>query len=218
MFFKDRTEAGRVLGGILRAYAHNPEVLVLALPRGGVPVAFEVACTLGAPLDIFLVRKLGVPGQTELAMGAIASGGVRVLNHDVIGSFGISQEEIEAVSAREKAELKRRAHAYRGNRPDVDVAGRTAILIDDGLATGSTMRAAVQALREQRPRKIVIAVPVAAAESLAALTREVDQVVSAYTPTPFFSVGRWYHDFSPTMDREIREILRRPMHKRLAAS
>ncbi|MCU1263536.1 MAG: putative phosphoribosyltransferase [Bryobacterales bacterium] len=218
MFFKDRTEAGRVLGGILRAYAHNPEVLVLALPRGGVPVAFEVACTLGAPLDIFLVRKLGVPVQTELAMGAIASGGVRVLNHDVIGSFGISQEEIEAVSGREREELKRRAQAYRGNRPDVDVAGRTAILIDDGLATGSTMRAAVQALREQRPRKIVIAVPVAAAESLAALTREVDQVVSAYTPTPFFSVGRWYHDFSPTMDREIREILRRPMHKRLAAS
>lgn len=218
MLFKDRTEAGQVLGGILTAFAYNPEVMVLALPRGGVPVALQVASRLGAPLDIFLVRKLGVPGQTELAMGAIASGGVRVLNHDVIGSFGISPEEIDAVSAREREELKRRAHAYRGNRPDLDVAGRTVILIDDGLATGSTMRAAVQVLREQRPRKIVIAVPVAAAESVAALTREVDQVVSAYTPSPFFSVGRWYRDFSPTMDSEIREILRKPMHKHLAAS
>ena len=191
---------------------------MLALPRGGVPVAFEVARALGAPLDIFLVRKLGAPRQPELAMGAIASGGVRVLNHDVVGAYGITPDEIEAVTAREQKELRRRAKAYRGDRPDVDAAGRTVILIDDGLATGSTMRAAVQALREQRPAKVIVAVPVGAAESLAALEREVDQVVCARTPTPFFAVGRWYQDFSPTMDREIRQLLQWPTHKHLAAS
>jgi putative phosphoribosyl transferase len=218
MPFHDRTEAGRVLGGLLCDYARDPSTLVLALPRGGVPVAFEVASAISAPLDVFLVRKLGSPHQPELAMGAIASGGVRVLNHDVIDAYSISPEEIEAVTAREREELDRRAHAYRGDRPDVDAAGRTVILIDDGLATGSTMRAAIEALRIQKPAKIVVAVPVAAAENLAALQKEVDEVVSAHTPTPFFAVGRWYRDFSPAMDREISQLLRRPTQKHMAAS
>jgi putative phosphoribosyl transferase len=218
MPFQDRTEAGRVLGGILNEYSHDPSVLVLALPRGGVPIAWEVAAALGAELDVFLVRKLGAPHQPELAMGAIASGGVCVLNHDVIGAYGISPAEIEAVAAHEREELRRRARAYRGDRPEPAVAGRTVILVDDGLATGTTMRAAVEALREGRPARIVAAVPVAAAESLAALERQVDRVISAYTPTPFFAVSRWYRDFSPTMDREIRDLLQRPSHKQAAAS
>jgi putative phosphoribosyl transferase len=218
MPFRNRTEAGRVLAGILNKYSHDPSVLVLALPRGGVPVAWEVATALDVELDIFLVRKLGAPHQPELAMGAIATGGVRVLNHDVIGSYAISPAEIEAVTAREREELKRRAQAYRGDRREPAVAGRTVILIDDGLATGTTMRAAVEALRQSRPAKIVIAVPVAAAESLAALERKVDCVISAHTPTPFFAVGRWYRDFSPTMDREIRGLLQGRAHRHMAAS
>lgn len=196
-----------MLGSLLAARANSPNVLVLALPRGGVPVAFEVARTLGAPLDVFLVRKLGVPGQPELAMGAIATGNVRVLNREVIEELGISSPVIEAVTARETRELERREKAYRDGRPGPQIQGRTVVLVDDGLATGSTMRAAIAALREQRPARIIVAVPVAAADTCAALEKEVDEVVCTQTPTPFFAVGRWYRDFSPTMDREIHDLL-----------
>ncbi len=216
--FENRADAGRVLANRLIRYAGDPGALVLALPRGGVPVAFEVSRALSLAFDIFLVRKLGVPRQPELAMGAIASGGVRVLDPDVVGTFGISPEEIELVTAREGQELTRREHAYRGNRPVPSVTGRTIILVDDGLATGSTMRAAVQALRNQSPREIVVAAPVASVEGCASLEPEVDQVVAALMPTPFFAVGRWYRDFSPVMDREIRDLLRAPLRTHLAAS
>ncbi len=205
--FQDRTEAGRVLGGLLSTCAGVASAVLLALPRGGVPVAYEAARSLGVPMDIFLVRKLGMPHQQELAMGAIASGGVRILNRKLIDSYFVSDAEIESVTARESLELARREQAYRGSRPALEVAGRTAILIDDGLATGSTMRAAVEALRKQRPARVVVAVPVASPEAVASLANEVDEVVSAFTPLPFFSVGRWYRDFSPIMDREIRLLM-----------
>ena len=205
--FHDRSEAGRMLGALLSRYAGDPRVLVLALPRGGAPVAFEVARALDAPLEVFLVRKLGVPHQEELAMGAIATGGVRVLNKEVIEELAISRAVIESVTARERKELERREGTYRDGRPAPMIEGRTVILVDDGLATGSTMRAAIAALREQRPARIVVAVPVAAAETCEALAREVDEVVCAQTPAPFFAVGRWYRDFSPTMDREVHDLL-----------
>jgi predicted phosphoribosyltransferase len=205
--FEDRTEAGRVLAGLLRAYAGREDVRVLALPRGGVPVGFEVARALGAPLDVFLVRKLGTPGHEELAMGAIASGGVRILNTDVIEHLAISREAIEAVTQAEHRELVRRERDYRAGRPPPSVAGRTVLLVDDGLATGSTMRAAVAAVRELGPARIVVAVPVSAEDAHALLAREADAVVCPRVPEPFHAVGLWYHDFAQTTDAEVRELL-----------
>jgi predicted phosphoribosyltransferase len=205
--FRDRAQAGQLLSNKLKAYAGRPGVIVLALPRGGVPVAREVARTLHAPLDVFLVRKLGAPGQEELAMGAIASGGVRVLNQDVVESMGIPAHVIDSVTAREVQELARRELLYRGGRPAPDVTGRTVILVDDGLATGATMRAAVAALRQMKPRRIVVAVPVAAVPTRREFAREVDEIVCLQTPEPFLSVGFWYDDFSQTTDEDIREML-----------
>jgi len=207
--FRNRTDAGRQLAEKLAAYANRPDVLVLALPRGGVPVAFELARAFGAPLDVFLVRKLGVPGYEELAMGAVATGGVRVLNDEIVRGLGISEHEIDAVVARELRELSRRDRLYRGDRPPSDVAGRTVILVDDGLATGATMRAAVQALRQQQPRRIVAAVPTASPDTCQVLKAEADDVICAITPEPFFAVGHWYDDFTQTTDDEVRELLAR---------
>jgi predicted phosphoribosyltransferase len=209
MLFRDRTDAGRQLAAKLAAYADRSDVLVLALPRGGVPVAFEVARELHAPLDVFLVRKLGVPGHEELAMGAIASGGVRVLNEDVVRMLRISDDVIDAVGAEERQELERRERTYRGNRPAPDVRGRTVILVDDGLATGSTMRAAIAALRQQRPARIVVAVPVGAPETCAEFQDEADEAICARTPEPFYAVGLWYGDFSQTTDEEVHDLLER---------
>lgn len=206
MLFRNRTEAGRQLTEKLRHFQHQ-DVVVLALPRGGVPIGFEVARALHAPLDVFVVRKLGAPGQEELAMGAIASGGVRVLNHDVVQTLAISQQQVDAVSARETLELQRREKLYRGNRERVEVIGRTVILVDDGLATGSTMRAAVSALRRQKPNKVVVAVPVAARSTYAELQRAADEMVCLYTPLKFISVGQWYQDFSQTTDEQVSELL-----------
>jgi predicted phosphoribosyltransferase len=207
--FRNRTDAGRQLAEKLAAYANRPDVLVLALPRGGVPVAFELARAFGAPLDVFLVRKLGVPGYEELAMGAVATGGVRVLNDEIVRGLGISEHEIDAVVARELRELSRRDRLYRGDRPPSDVAGRTVILVDDGLATGATMRAAVQALRQQQPGRIVAAVPTASPDTCQVLKAEADDVICAITPEPFFAVGHWYEDFTQTTDDEVRELLAR---------
>jgi predicted phosphoribosyltransferase len=205
--FRDRREAGQALATELAAYAHRPDVLVLALPRGGVPVAYEVARALGVPLDVFLVRKLGVPGHEELAMGAVATGGVRVLNDDIVTGLRIPPHVIDAVAAGEQQELMRRQRLYRGDRPPPDVRGRTVILVDDGLATGATMQAAVQALRQQQPARIVVAVPIAAAETCDALREEVDDVICAVTPEPFYAVGLWYGDFAQTTDEEVRDLL-----------
>ena len=207
MLFADRREAGRVLAGLLTKYANRHDVLVLALPRGGVPVAFEVAHALKAPLDVFIVRKLGVPGHDELAMGAIATGGVRVVNEDVVVPLALSDRVIDAVAAREEKELERRERIYRGARPPPEVRDRTVILVDDGLATGSTMRAAVAALRKQRPARNVVAVPVGAPETREEFKSEVDETVCAATPRMFNGVGRWYEDFSQTSDDEVHELL-----------
>jgi len=207
--FRDRTEAGRFLAERLAQYSDRPDVLVLALPRGGVPVAFEVARSLGAPLDVFLVRKLGVPGHEELAMGAIASGGARVLNRDVVRGLQITDEVIDAVAAREGQELRRREHDYRDDRPAADVRGKVVILIDDGLATGSTMRSAVVALRRQGPARLVVAVPIAAPSTCEEFRAEVDEVICVRTPEPFYAVGVWYEDFSQTTDDEVRDLLTR---------
>jgi putative phosphoribosyl transferase len=208
-FFADRIDAGRRLADKLRKWAGAPGLLVLALPRGGVPVAFEVAQALDAPLDIFLVRKLGVPGHEELAMGALASGGTMVVNEDVVRMAAITPEMIERAAQREWTELERRESCYRGDRPRRDVAGATIILVDDGLATGSTMRAAAQALRKEGPARLIVAVPVAAAETCAALGAEVDDIICGMTPEPFYGVGAWYADFSQTSDEEVQELLRR---------
>jgi len=216
MIFHDRTSAGRALARRLRPYAARPDVLVLALPRGGVPVAYEVARTLGAPLDVFLVRKLGVPGQEELAMGAIATGGIRVLNDEVVTALQIPDEVIDSVAEEEWRELERRERAYRDGRPPPDVRGRTVILIDDGLATGSTMRAAVAALRRLGPARLVVAVPVASADTCEDLGAEVDEVVCACTPEPFHAVGLWYEDFTQTSDEEVRDLLERAAHDHAA--
>jgi putative phosphoribosyl transferase len=209
MRFKDRAHAGRWLAERLRGYAGRNDVAVLGLPRGGVPVAYEVARALGAPLDVFLVRKLGLPGHEELAMGAIASGGIRVLNQDVVQGLGIPPDVIEAVAEREQQELERRERAYRGDRPAPHLSGTTVIVVDDGLATGSTMRAAAEALRRLGPARIVVAVPVSAADTCEQLGREVDEIVCATTPEPFVAVGRWYEDFSETTDAEVRHLLER---------
>lgn len=208
MIFRDRRDAGEKLAYKLAAYANRDDVLVLALPRGGVPVAYEVAKRLNAPLDVFLVRKLGVPGHEELAMGAIASGGTRVLNQDVVGPLRIGEETIEDVARVEQIELERREREYRGSRQISSVAGRTVILIDDGLATGATMRAAVAALRQQGPKELIVAVPVSSPETCAELRDEADEVVCAVTPRPFYGVGMWYSDFSQTTDEEVSRLLR----------
>lgn len=207
--FRDRADAGRQLAQRLRDYAGRDDVLVLALPRGGVPVAYEVAAALDVPIDVFLVRKLGVPGQEELAMGAIASGGVRVLNDHVVRTLGISEEEIDRVAVQEQRELERRERAYRKGRPPPELRGRTVILIDDGLATGSTMRAAIDAVRQQGAREVIVAVPVAAVSTCEEFRREVDDIVCAQTPEPFYAVGLWYEDFSQTTDEEVYELLER---------
>ena len=206
-YFQDRRDAGRKLARHLLHYANRPDVVVLALPRGGVPVAYEVARALGAPLDIFLVRKLGLPGHEELAIGAIASGGIRVLNEDIIHMLHIPDEVIDRAARRELQELQRREQNYRGDRPSPEVRDRTVILIDDGLATGASMRAAVAGLRAQSPRQIVVAVPTAALETCESLENEVDEIVCAITPEPFLGVGRWYGDFSQTTDEEVRRLL-----------
>jgi putative phosphoribosyl transferase len=207
MIFRDRADAGRKLAARLTRYADRGDVLVLALPRGGVPVAYEVAKELKAPLDVFLVRKLGVPGYEELAMGAIASGGVRVINEELVNYLGIPDQVIEAIAAVEQRELERRALTYRDNRPPPDVKDRVVILIDDGLATGSTMRAAAASLRRQKPRRIVVAVPVSSSEICDEFRSEVDEIVCAVTPQNFQGVGLWYDDFSQTSDEEVRQLL-----------
>jgi predicted phosphoribosyltransferase len=205
--YQDRRQAGRVLAQALPAYAGRPDVVVLALPRGGVPVAYEVATRLGVPLDVFVVRKLGVPGHEELAMGAIASGGVIVVNRDVIERLGMPRAAIERVVAAEQAELARREQLYRAGRPPLDVTGKTVILVDDGLATGSTMRAAIAALKQRGAWRIVVAVPIAPPETCEELSSEADEVVCAATPEPFFGVGQWYANFEQTTDEEVHELL-----------
>jgi predicted phosphoribosyltransferase len=206
--FVDRHDAGRELATRLSAYANRPDVLVLALPRGGVPVAYEVASTLKAPMDVFLVRKLGTPGHRELAMGAIASGGIRILNDDVVRWYGIPQPAIEAIAREEEQELQRRERAYRADRPAPDLNGRIVILVDDGLATGSTMRAAVQAVKARHPARVIVAVPVGAPQTCAELSQTADEVICASTPEPFSAVGQWYSNFDQTTDEEVRELLR----------
>ena len=213
--FKDRRDAGKRVAQKLSAYAERTDVLVLALPRGGVPVAYEVSRTLNAPLDIFLVRKLGVPGREELAMGAIASGGIRVLNEDIIRVLNIPQEIINIVTQNELQELQRREHSYRGERPAPEIRDRIVILIDDGLATGASMRAAVVGVRAQDPARIVIAVPAAAPETCDAFQFEVDEMVCAMTPEPFYGLSRWYEDFSQTTDEEVRMFLEEANHQLL---
>jgi putative phosphoribosyl transferase len=215
--FAHRMEAGEELARKLAAYAHRPDVLVLALPRGGVPVGFVVARTLQVPLDVFLVRKLGVPGQEELAMGAVASGGVRVLNREVVELLRIPDSLIDAVATRELQEIARRERLYRDHRPAPQVQGQTVILIDDGLATGATMRAAVAALRQQQPARVIVAVPTAAPETCAELGAEVDEIVCARTPEPFYAVGLWYADFRQITDEEVRDLLARAAHHGAAA-
>ena len=206
MRFRDRREAGQLLAKELIRFVKCQDLLILALPRGGVPVGFEVAKALNAPLDIFVVRKLGVPGQEELAMGAIAAGGVRVLDKEVIGLMGIPDQVIETVSAREQDELRPRELAYRDHAPPIQVAGTTTILVDDGMATGSSMRAAIVALRQRCPSKLVIAVPTASPSSCDELRRKADEVVAVITPEPFFAVGRWYAIFDQTSDEEVRRL------------
>ena len=205
--FLDRRDAGRRLAAKIAGYSNRPDVLVLALPRGGVPVAHEVARVLNAPLDVFVVRKLGVPGYEELAMGAVATGGVRVLNNEIVEALGIPAPMIDAVAARERQELARRERLYRGGRPQPDVRGRTVILVDDGLATGATMHAAIEALRQQGPARIVVAVPTASPDTCEEMKRRADEVICAITPEPFHAVGRWYQEFSQTTDEEVRELL-----------
>jgi predicted phosphoribosyltransferase len=209
MYYRDRGDAGRLLAGKLTTYADRPDVVVLGLPRGGVPVASEVAHALHAQLDVFLVRKLGVPGHEELAMGAIASGSVRVLNDDVIHRIQVTTEVIETVAAQERQELERRERLYRGDRAPLDVRDKIVILVDDGLATGASMRAAVAALRLMNPVRIVAAVPVGAVETCDELREAADDVICAYTPEPFRAVGLWYEDFSQTTDEQVRGLLNR---------
>ena len=203
--FENRHEAGRALAQRLAGY--GSDALVFALPRGGVPVAVEVAKVLNATLDVFVVRKLGAPGQPELALGAVASGGVQVLNDALVSHLGVSEAELEQVATRERKELQRREQLYRGERAAPNIKGRTVIVIDDGLATGATMRAAVTALRQADPTKLVAAVPVAAPDTCEALGEEVDEVVSVATPTPFYGVGRWYSNFRQVTDDEVRALL-----------
>jgi putative phosphoribosyl transferase len=210
--FRDRRDAGVQLAAQLGSYAGDPSVVVLGLPRGGVPVAYQVARALRAPLDIFVVRKLGVPGHRELAMGAIASGGVRVLNQEVVKALRIPDPMIDTVAASEEQELERQQRVYRGDLPFPDLTGRTVIVVDDGLATGSTMRAAVRALRQMHPARIVVAAPVAAAETCRSLAKEADEVVCVSTPEAFHAVSMWYEEFSQTTDEEVRFLLESSTH------
>lgn len=207
--FLDRSQAGQILAAHLEHYAHRPDLIVLALPRGGVPVGVEVASHLEAPLDVFLVRKLGVPGHEELAMGALASGGTQVLNDEIINSLGIPSEQIDQVAASERQELARRERDYRGKCPRPKIAGKTVILVDDGLATGSSMKAATIALRQQHPARIVVAVPTAAPETCQALRAVADEVVCVITPKPFRAVGLWYENFPQLTDQQVRDLLAR---------
>lgn len=216
MVFENRIDAGRKLAQRLAGYAGRPDVLVLALPRGGVPVAYEVAEALGAPMDVFLVRKLGVPGNEEYAMGAIATGGVRVINEYVLRQMGVSEQSLAAVAAREQRELERRESLYRGAEPEPDVQGKTVILVDDGLATGATMRAAVLAVRVKSPGKVVVAVPTGSAEACQILEGHADEVICLDAPVHFGGVGAWYRDFSQTSDQEVMELLGRAK-RRMAA-
>jgi predicted phosphoribosyltransferase len=205
--FADRRDAGRKLAGALAHYAGRDDVIVLALPRGGVPVAYEVTLALKAPLDVFVVRKLGVPGHEELAMGAIATSGMRVLNDEIVKELAIPPHVIEAVAAKEEKELARRERLYRGDRPPLQLAAQTAILVDDGLATGSTMRAAIRAVRRSQPARIVVAVPVGSPDVCETMRDEADEVICATMPQPLIGVGRWYGDFSQTSDDEVRTLL-----------
>jgi putative phosphoribosyl transferase len=205
--FQDRVEAGSQLAERLQRYADRDDVMVLALPRGGVPVGYEVAGALRLPFDVFVVRKLGVPGHEELAMGAIASGGVLLVNQDVVNALGIPDRVIDSVAKTEQAELARRERLYRDTRPPANLTNKTVILVDDGLATGSTMRAAVQAVRQHHPARVIVAVPVGAAETCSELDREADEVVCVRMPEPFVAVGLWYRDFTPTSDNEVRALL-----------
>ena len=214
MVFPDRIAAGRMLGARLAQFANEKPLLVLALPRGGVPVAFEVAMALHAPLDVFLVRKLGFPGQEELAIGAIASGGVRLLNAAIIRSLHLPPEQVEAVTQQETKELERREHLYRGDRAAPEIQGHTLIIVDDGIATGSSMRVAITALRQKNPRKIIVAIPVAPFATCKRLQREADAVVCLSTPSDFYAVGEWYRDFSQVSDATVRELLDRAPNPR----
>lgn len=216
MLFHNRQDAGKQLAQHLKTYRNQPDVLVLGLPRGGVPVAYEVARELNAPLDVFLVRKLGVPKQPELAMGAIASGGVRILNQMLIDSLDISKREIEAVAEAEQLELARREQLYRPNLPPLDVQNRTVIVVDDGLATGATMHVAAVALRRQKPRKLIAAVPVSSPQICDPFQLEVDEAICAETPQPFYSVGLWYDKFEQTTDAEVRDLLNRANNQQLS--
>jgi putative phosphoribosyl transferase len=213
--FQNRVEAGQLLAEELKEYANRSDVLVLALPRGGVPVGYEVAKALHAPLDVLIVRKLGVPGQEELAMGAIAGGGVRVMNEDVLPFLSISEKEVEEVVTREQMELERREKLYRGDRPAPEITGKTVILVDDGIATGTSMRSAVEVLSRQRPAKLIIAVPVAASSTCEEFNRPADQetCICLQTPEPFYAVGLWYEDFSQTTDHEVRDLLDAAAHQ-----
>ncbi len=207
--FRNRAEAGKLLAARLSHLADRDEVIVLALPRGGVPVGYEVAQSLHVAFDVFVVRKLGVRGQEELAMGAIASGGVRLINQDVVDALRIPDNVIDKVAAKEQIELERREQLFRGSRPHPNLARKTVILVDDGLATGSTMRAAVVAIRAQDPAAIIVAVPVGAPSTCTELSREADEVVCLHAPDPFVAVGLWYRDFTPTSDHEVRTLLGR---------
>ena len=209
MIFRDRTEAGQVLASKLTKYLNQVDTVILALPRGGVPVAYEIGKELGLPVDIFVVRKLGVPGHEELAMGAIASGGVRHINRDVVDQLRIDSETIDVASRREQKEIERREQLYRGQRSPVDVRNKTVIVVDDGLATGSTMHAAIAALRQHRPARIVVAVPAASPQACSEIADQVDEIICAATPEPFYAVGQWYREFSQTTDDEVRELLAR---------
>jgi putative phosphoribosyl transferase len=210
--FRNRTDAGQLLATRLTAYARRPDVLILALPRGGVTVAFEVAKVLHVPLDVLIVRKLGVPGREELAMGAIASGGVLVLNHEVVQMYALSTEVIHNVVVQEQHELERREQLYRGRRPVSEVRGQTIILVDDGIATGATMRAAIAAVRKRHPARIVLAVPVAAFTTCEVLETLVDELISIITPEELYSVGFWYEYFPQETDKEVRDLLEHAMH------
>lgn len=207
MIYQDRRHAGLELAEHLKQYAGRPDVVVLGLPRGGVPVAFEIAETLGLPLDVFIVRKLGVPWHEEFAMGAIASGGLCILNDETIRTLGITSATIENVSRRENEEIRRRDLLYRGKRPPIDVRDKIIILVDDGLATGSTMRAAVEALRQRSPARIIVAVPVGSADSCLMLRRIADEVICPSMPEPFNAVGLWYRHFDQTSDEEVKALL-----------
>jgi predicted phosphoribosyltransferase len=211
--FRDRIEAGRMLAKELSRYAGRDDVVILALPRGGVPVAFEVAKALNAPLDVFLVRKLGVPGEEELAMGAVASGGVRVLNEEVVRSYRIPKSTLDSIAQREQWELERRERAYRGGRPMPELSKKTVILVDDGLATGASMRAAIAALRSYKPALIIVAVPTGPVDTCREFQREADAAVCATTPEPFWAIGAWYEDFRQTTDEEVQSFLARAAAK-----